>query len=262
MILDEHGRPAEVDTAVAKFYLHPLPNAEKTREAGYEVCDDVLYIEIRKPGDRNLVVKRKATDEDKRRFASTYDAFEAGEQEPMHGMPLAHWPQISPAQVNFLKMNGVKTLEQFIELPGHQASGLGRGIAELQAKAKRYVEAASGPGVVSEKMTKLEDQILLLQEQIKAMDFDAKPGSFNVLNVPDELYVDPKQFFDDYNEGWLRTAIERGDRIVLATKPTDQVLSYKDRNGNILRTGFGREYDLLVSEGFQFDEELMEMVRK
>ncbi len=191
MILDEHGRPAEVDTAVAKFYYHPVPNAEKTREAGYQVCDDVLYVEIRKPGDRNLVINRKATQGDKSRFARTFEAFESGEQEPLEGMPLAHWPQISPAQVSYLKMNGVKTLEQFVDLPGHQASGLGRGISELQAKAKKYVEAASGPGAVSEKMTKLEEQILLLQEQIKSQSETISAQSTKILELTESTDKEP-----------------------------------------------------------------------
>lgn len=192
MILDEHGQPAEADTAIAKFYFHPVPNAEKTREAGHEVCEDTLYVEIRKPGDRNLVINRKATDQDKFRFAQTFKAFETGEQEPLEGMPLSHWPQISPAQVSQLKINGIKTLEQFIELPGHQAEGLGRGISELQNKALKYMEAANGPGAVSEKMSKLEEQILLLQEQIKGQSETIEAQSKKITELQEGVEPTPK----------------------------------------------------------------------
>ena len=53
----------------------------------------------------------------------------------------------------------------------------------------------------------------------KTLDFEAKQGGFNVLNTPDSLYKTPEQFWKEYNKPFLDKAIERGDDIVLATKP-------------------------------------------
>lgn len=76
----------------------------------------------------------------------------------------------------------------------------------------------------------------------------AKPGDFNVLNVPDELYKNSDQFWNDYNKAFLDKAIERGDDIVLATRPEQE---YLFRNNEL--TGFGREYEYLIEHGYKYD---------
>ena len=89
---------------------------------------------------------------------------------------------------------------------------------------------------------------------VKSTDFGAKNGGFNVLNVPDEMYKDADQFWNEINKPWLDEAIKRGDDIVLATKPEGIVLSYVDRiTGEEVVTGFGREYNYLIKRGYDYD---------
>ena len=45
-------------------------------------------------------------------------------------------------------------------------------------------------------------------------------GGFNLLNIPDELYVSPSQFWNEYNKPWLDNAIEKNDIFKIATEPT------------------------------------------
>jgi hypothetical protein len=50
---------------------------------------------------------------------------------------------------------------------------------------------------------------------VKSTDFGPRTGGFNVLNVPDELYVTPKQFWGEYkigvqNRGQSTFSSERG----------------------------------------------------
>lgn len=49
----------------------------------------------------------------------------------------------------------------------------------------------------------------------KTIDFGARPGAFNVLNVPDELYarLAPDQFWEIYNKPFLDAARSRRDRL-------------------------------------------------
>jgi len=49
---------------------------------------------------------------------------------------------------------------------------------------------------------------------VKSLDFGAKPGGFNVLNVPDNLYKSPAQFWSQYNQPWLAGAVQRGDNVI------------------------------------------------
>lgn len=44
-------------------------------------------------------------------------------------------------------------------------------------------------------------------------------GGFNFLNIPDNLANASIDFFNQYNKPWLQQAIQRGDDIILATRP-------------------------------------------
>ena len=92
----------------------------------------------------------------------------------------------------------------------------------------------------------------------KTTDFDAKPDGFDVLNVPDEYYKSPDQFWDKYNRPFLDDAISRGDNISLATTPTQDVLEYPDGS---LR-GYGREINYLRANGYSYDPNTNQMVRR
>ena len=88
---------------------------------------------------------------------------------------------------------------------------------------------------------------------VKSTDFGVRKGGFNVLNVPDELY-DPDTFWDLYKKPWLDEVINRGDDIVLATKPDGNVLTHIDYStGKEVLTGFGKEIDYLTKKGYIYD---------
>jgi filamentous hemagglutinin len=84
---------------------------------------------------------------------------------------------------------------------------------------------------------------------------EPKPGSFNLLNTPAEVYnsLGPEQFWTKVNKPFLEAAIKRGDEIYLATDPTASILS---RQG-----GFTREYYLLVDNGYVFQPTTGKMVK-
>ncbi len=98
---------------------------------------------------------------------------------------------------------------------------------------------------------------------IKSTDFGAKKGGFNILNVPDDMYKNADQFWDEINLKWLDEAIDRGDDFILATKPTSDVLWKIDP---ITRTktlkGFGREYERMIEKGYFYDPLTNMMIRK
>ncbi|MEE9726359.1 hypothetical protein VL806_03145 [Listeria seeligeri] len=85
---------------------------------------------------------------------------------------------------------------------------------------------------------------------IKSLDFGMKKNRFNLLNAPDELYINPKQFWDEFNQPFLNKAIQRGDDVAMATKPTVENLYIV---GTKQLTGFGREYEYLLQHGYTYD---------
>ena len=95
-------------------------------------------------------------------------------------------------------------------------------------------------------------------EYPESLDFDEKIGSFNLLNVPQEIFESPEQFWEDYNKPFLDKAIRRGDTLVLATKPEKNVLKNK-RTGEL--TMFGREIMYLKKRGYKYNPETNTMMK-
>jgi hypothetical protein len=100
---------------------------------------------------------------------------------------------------------------------------------------------------------------------VKSTDFGPRTGGFNVLNVPDELYVTPKQFWADYNQPWLSNAVTRGDPILMATQPqfgpASRLFRLNDATGKLELSGFGKEYLYLRQSGMRYDPITKQMVR-
>ncbi len=85
----------------------------------------------------------------------------------------------------------------------------------------------------------------------KTTNFGAKPGGYNVLNVPDTMFTSrtPDQFWNEVNAPFLDSAMQRGDPIYIATKPSASTLLRAD--GSL--TGFGREIKYLTSNGYSYN---------
>lgn len=100
---------------------------------------------------------------------------------------------------------------------------------------------------------------------VKSMDFGPKPGDFNVLNAPDELFsaLGPKGFWDEVNVPFLNAATSRGDNILMATKPGFDVVDNRGlgvlirpnaTTGKMELTGFGKEYLTLRKQGYIYQD--------
>ena len=95
-----------------------------------------------------------------------------------------------------------------------------------------------------------------LDLQLSDVDLGSpRPGSFNILNVPDSVAkrLGDERFWNEVNKPFLDAAIDRGDVIVLATKPDRSVMSRTGDDGLARTSAFGREYDYLRSRGFSYD---------
>lgn len=94
-------------------------------------------------------------------------------------------------------------------------------------------------------------------------DGPPQPGSFNLLNTPDELYkvLGPDGFWKQVNKPFIDAAIQRGDDIALATNPSDwNALNRRLTDGTVIRSGFGKEYDYLVSRGYRYNANTGKMI--
>lgn len=95
----------------------------------------------------------------------------------------------------------------------------------------------------------------------KPMDFRAKPGGFNVMNVWDKA-TRSVDFWEEYNRPFLDAANARRDIFMMATRPDWSQLTHVGGDGKVRLSGFGREYLYLRQNGYRYDAALGQMVRR
>lgn len=160
-------RPGD-ENLLVKFYLHPKQNKTKSVEAGRPIYEDVEYVHIMVPGDKDNIVERPARDSDRQRFPRQYEAFKRGEGDALVGTPLAMWPAIARSQVEELAFFNVKTVEQLAALSDTQIQKF-MGMRELRTKAKLWLDAAAGNAPIEKLQAEIEERdnvIATMQKQM------------------------------------------------------------------------------------------------
>ncbi len=95
------------------------------------------------------------------------------------------------------------------------------------------------------------DMNTIINQQLqcrKTIDFSENAGGFQVLNVPDSLYITAAQFWTDFNQPFLQQAVARNDVILGVTTPS---------SGG----GYGSEIAFLQSNGYTYDPVSHQFVR-
>lgn len=132
------------DQLLVRFFPKPRENPEKTAAEGRPIFEDVDYIEIRVPGEREVRYCQPANKLDINRFPEHYRRYKQRmSQETTTGTPLAEWPGVTRSQVEELKFINVTTVEQLLSISDTNAQKF-MGIRALQQKAKAYLDAAGG----------------------------------------------------------------------------------------------------------------------
>lgn len=168
---------AASERVFVSFGLHPRQNEQASLEAGRPIYDDVEYVQIIVPGDKNNVVHRPVQEADKRRFAAQYRAWRSGQHEAQSsGTPLSAWPGVTRAQVEELAYFHVRTVEQLAELSDGNAQNIGP-VLQLRQRARDFIAAARGAAPLEqlraqngELRTEVESLKRQLKEQAEALE--------------------------------------------------------------------------------------------
>lgn len=99
-----------------RFYSKPTKDDEESVKQNRAVFKDVVYINIKLPGDKFNDVNRTAFPEDIQRFPMHYERFRKG-QEQIVGTPIDALPFLTEAQAEEYKALFIKTVEQLAGLP-------------------------------------------------------------------------------------------------------------------------------------------------
>lgn len=138
---------------------------------GRPVYEDVEYVEIRIPGDKDQINIRPVDSDIKRRFQARYDRWKAGHKETSIGHPLRLWAGISPSHVEDLAHFGVYTVEQLAETPDSALKDIGP-ISFLKQRAKDYLESAKtgAPAeALREELRQRDERMKAMEEQLKTL---------------------------------------------------------------------------------------------
>jgi hypothetical protein len=153
---------------VVRFEFMPIKNHVKSIEQGRPVFDDVEYITIIIPGQRDNLVT-EVTEQYRNRFAKQYENWKSRTEDPTSGTPLKELPWMSVSQVAEFSALNVKTVEQLLGLSDAVAQKF-MGFQQLKARAQRFLDAAkdAAPDLKMEAALQARDeQITLLQSQMQ-----------------------------------------------------------------------------------------------
>ena len=156
------------DRVFAQFYMHPRKNEAESLKQGRDIYDEVPYIKIMVPGDKDNIIQRPVRDQDKMRFPKQWQAFEANEEAPISGTPLSEWAFVNRGQVEELKFFGIRTVEDLANMPDSQSNKF-MGINALKQKAKAFIEDAKMQAPIDELKAEndaLRGQLDDMQKQI------------------------------------------------------------------------------------------------
>jgi len=167
-------KQSEADKALAvKFLTKSVQDKVETLAQGRPIFREVVYIDIRIPGERDSAFCGPATRAHVERFPEHYRAFRSRtKDEEVVGTPLAEWPLVTRSQVDELAFFNVKTVEDLVNMPdssNHQFMG----INVLKSKAKDFLEANKGKKELQAEFDKreqaLQNQLKAMQEQLDAL---------------------------------------------------------------------------------------------
>ena len=137
------------DRVYAQFYLHPKKDEAESLKQGRDIFEEVPYVKIMVPGDKDNIVVRPVRDQDKMRFPRQWQAFERQEEQPLIGTPLIEWAGINRGAVEELKYFGIRTVEDLANAPDSHTQKF-MGINALKQKAKDFIKQAADLAPIEE----------------------------------------------------------------------------------------------------------------
>lgn len=146
---------------LVKFFYKTRPDKAETEKQGRPMFKEVVYIDIRVPGNNSGGACRPARSTDIDRFPKHYAAFKNRVEAPVEGTPLTEWPLITRSMVDTFAFMNVKTVEQLADLNDTYATQVMGGLTFKQ-KAKEYLEYAKELQEIEDKkeLTRLNSQLL------------------------------------------------------------------------------------------------------
>ena len=131
------------DRTIALFYKRPVHNAQKSRQHGLPIHDDVDFVRIQQPGERLNIIERPVNPNDKMRFPRQWAEYLANREQTIEGTPIDLLFPAHPYVGQNMRAMGVHTIEQCANLSDHAMAQIGMGAQDYVNLAKDYLEMAN-----------------------------------------------------------------------------------------------------------------------
>jgi hypothetical protein len=147
------------------FTMEAVKNPLRSKEAGRPIYENVEFIRIFTPKDKDTVIHRQATEEDRQRFAAEYNRWLQKREAPETGIPLSSWAAVDRAQVQELGelKPPVRTVEGLAKLSDALAAKFPE-LEALRQRARDYLEQAEGAAPVEKLRAELQERDAELQQ--------------------------------------------------------------------------------------------------
>lgn len=158
--------------AIVFFHKHSVFNEIKSTQAGRRVYDEVDFVSIQHPGEREQKIDRPVQEADKHRWPNQWMAFQKNQQQVVDGTPVdLLFPQ-HPAVADNFRSIGITTIEQLANLSATGMANVGMGAQEYVNYAKQYLDMAQkGVGFheLKKELSDRDQKIKLQGQQIEAL---------------------------------------------------------------------------------------------
>lgn len=152
------------------FFLHPVENPRKSKEAGRPIFDSVEMVSIMAPGNTKTEYTARAhsmhydSNERKQwtyaeRFPEHYAAFKRGSENQHPGTPLSEVPFLNLAQKAEMNASKIYTVEQLAGMADRDIAKKGMGFRAYVDSAKAYLDTTQGTNSLRTEMEDLRRQL-------------------------------------------------------------------------------------------------------
>src|SRR5215831_13713798 len=158
---------APVQQLRPEFYMDPVRDEAASAQAGREIYREVERVKIIVPGaTQATVVVKNVSDVERNRWPDEYRAWRAGQEMPLSGTPIEHWPLLNSAQVKMLRAVDVRSVEEVARLSDVHVQGLVMGGMSLREQARAWLDNSEYTALVT-RLTAAND---VLQSRLAALE--------------------------------------------------------------------------------------------
>jgi len=151
-----------------RFVNYPVLDAFQSKGAGRQIFVDKPHVYITVAGQDKEKFFGPVNEQIKARFPDEWEAFQRGTEMARTGTPIEQWPQMTPSQVQTLKVLNIHTVEDMATLSDAGLSKIGPGGVKMRADAQKYLNSAQTSADAAQ-VDELRAQNAEMREQMNEM---------------------------------------------------------------------------------------------